>query len=88
MNHDTKKKAACELLEHFLGKHQRDHTKKLSLLINEELVALFIGQSGKSIKKLKGKCRTDIVVRQPIPGFKYRPVDIRGYIEDVIYSCE
>lgn len=51
----TKKTEATKIiLDHFLNKHQRQEQKRkiLRMLINEDLVPLFIGSKGKNIKRL------------------------------------
>jgi predicted PilT family ATPase len=56
----------------------------LRVLINEELVSLFIGKEGKNIKKLMDTYKTNVTVHREKNDTKFRPVEIEGSVNDII----
>lgn len=87
--YDKKNKASDMLVRNYLRDFLRhDRFGKITMLIPEGIVALFIGKQGNQIKNLMNDCKTKIVVNQPINEVTHRTVEIGGDIEDVIYSCK
>lgn len=87
LNEQVKFKAVRKIIEHFLLKHMRindkDNNIKLSILIPEKLCSLFIGKEGKNIKGLMFDTRTQIDLHTEKYQNGFRPVDIKGTIDNI-----
>lgn len=88
----TRFKASRKLIDHFLIKHMKldpkDERLSLSILIPESSCSMFIGKEGKNIKGLMNKTSTQIDLHTRVYDNGYRPVDIKGTVDNIIYAVE
>ena len=92
LNDMTRFKSSRKVIDHFLIKHMKldpkDERLSLSILIPENQCSVFIGKEGKNIKSLMSKTHTQIDLHTRVYENGYRPVDIKGNIENITYAVE